>query len=86
MAEKITNDQLKVMIDGLEKKLDDNTVVLRNVADKMENVTKTVAVHEHRIRSLEESSTKTHHNVQQWLTILIALGATIVSLISILNK
>lgn len=85
MAEEITNEQLKIMFEGLEKKLDDNTNVLRAVAEEVKTVTKTVAVHEHRIKALEESGSKTHHNVQQWLTILIALGATIVSLISILN-
>ena len=85
MAEKVTNEQLKTMFESLDKKLDDNTIVLRGVAEEVKNVTKTVAVHEHRIKALEESGSKTHHNVQQWLSILIALGATISAIISMLN-
>ncbi len=86
MAQGINNDQLKLMIQNLEKKLDDNTGVLKEIAEDVKNVTKTVAVHEHRISSVEKRLEEKKVD-NKWLVMaIVAVGSLILHYIKYITQ
>lgn len=91
-----TNIQLYNMIKELKEDLKGDLGEIKDdikdVKTTLSAATMTIASHEiklenqdKRIEILEKSGHKTHVNIQNWLMILITLGAVVVSIISLLN-
>ena len=74
-SKEITIDQIRIMIEHVEKKLDSNSVILTKIADEVGEIGGKVALHEHRITQLEEKEKAKKTDAKWVIMALVALGS-----------
>ena len=74
-GKEITIDQIKIMIEHVEQKLDSNSLILNKISDEVGEIGSKVALHEHRITQLEEKEKAKKTDAKWVIMALVALGS-----------